>query len=69
MKLKGHKNLIAGDATVMIRPGSFRWRPSAEMFFGLIPNTSANKVMLRGQDRFADYFKRISNYHRLERHQ
>jgi len=61
MKLKGHKHLIAGGATTMIQWGTFSWLPSAAMFFGFLPNTSATDAMLRGRERFTDYVQRLAD--------
>jgi hypothetical protein len=69
MKLKGHKHLIASGAAAVIQRGSFCWQPSAEMFFGFFPNTSATDVVLRGRERFTDYVERLEDNISLERHQ
>jgi hypothetical protein len=69
MKLKGHKHLIASGATAMVQRGSFCWQPSAEMFFGFLPNTSATDVVLRGRERFTDYVERLADNISLDWHQ
>jgi hypothetical protein len=69
MKLKEHKQLIANGAPAMIQSRSFYLRPSAEMFFGFLPNTSARDVMLRGRERFTECVERLFDNISLDRHQ
>jgi hypothetical protein len=53
----------------MVQRGSFCWQPSAEMFFGFLPNTSATDVVLRGRERSTDYLERLADNISLDWHQ